>query len=1348
MRKGIRAFDCRWWIAALGLLINVAAFAGAVPAFAKEPRLLKSPIGHFTFPKGVAVDEETHDVYVIDGRSEEQVITVSATAGSFRLKFGGEDRELDFDATSEEVRTALREIVCGDASEECLTVVGGPGGSQAYRLLFGGARLATTEVDQVECEDGIPPLSGGSGCTAITTTEGVNGSISRYHADGTLASFSALGSNAIDARGPGADLTPQEGLHFLNADRTQVAVDNSGGLSDGNIYVTQFFGHLVDVFAPSGEFLGQLTEYEDGAVFKPLDGIRGVAVDSAGGVFAGALSSLIHKYEPTGNPVVNSDSSANFPFTGASTLAAGAGPTAGFLFASSLFDGLYKIDATTGEEKYKVDSNNTTVTVDPLSGHVLTANGNEVREYDASGASSATLLGTIAAGSTVTGVGVDGSTGSGGTVYVARAGATHLDVYGPFVKLPDALTGAASEIKGTTATLNGSIGADDGPSATCEFEYLNETAYQANIASAKEEGKNPTEIKEAAFAGAEAAPCEPAGPFSGSSVQAVSGEATGLSAGTEYEFRIVGENANGKSPGGPEGFRTAGPPVIKGGEVSEITTETAKISGEVNPATLDTSFWVDYVSAAEFDEAEYNSATSVPVPPQDIGSANGFVEVSQLLKELVPGTTYRFRLVAENEAGTTLGEDHQFTTFLPPTGLLDARAYEQVSPSQKLGEVFPPEPGPRTGLGGGCTACIPGWNKQKAPMQVSPDGNAVAYEGSPFSAGLAAGANEYVAKRDPGGWHTSGLSSPQFRDDSLQGFKAFSSDLSRAILYQIKPSLTPEAPTDFANLYLQDVEEGGLTALITAQPPNRLPANQGPDSFRVDYAGANAGTPIVAPLSHVIFQANDALTEEVAGVAPKAPAVGGGETNLYEWSGGQLELVNVLPGSTAAAPNAVIGSGLLMANGGENFAFDHAISDDGSRIFWSEKPSGQVYVREDGATTIEVPDPGKFLTASTDGSKVLLNSGRVYDLEDETLTDLTGGVGGFVGMVGTSEDLARIYFVDTKALTAPSEVNGNPAGPEHAEEGEFNLYLWEEGAVPHEGETRFIGKLLEQDNNVGLSSVGTWRASAGSRLAQTTPDGRFLVFSSRGRLTGYDNTVRGGGTCRLSDPSAPGCPQVFEYDADEGSLVCPSCNPSGARPLAGSNLALIRSSTDFLPELDNLPPAGEGRLFFESQDVLSPADTNGRIQDVYEWEPNGVGLCRESGGCLALISSGHYPKDSHFVNASATGDDVFFTTREALVPQDKDGDFMDLYDARVGGGFPEEPIVDCSAETCPNPQPPPPPDPTAGSAGLIAPPNPKYCKKGFVKKHGKCVKKKHKKKPHKNKKPHKSPAKQKSGGSK
>src|SRR4029077_11145476 len=99
------------------------------------------------------------------------------------------------------------------------------------------------------------------------------------------------------------------------------------------------------------------------------------------------------------------------------------------------------------------------------------------------------------------------------------------------------------------------------------------------------------------------------------------------------------------------------------------------------------------------------------------------------------------------------------------------------------------------------------------------------------------------------------------------------------------------------------------------------------------------------------------------------------------------------------------------------------------------------------------------------------------------------------------------------------------------------------------------------------------------------------------------------------------------------------------------------------------------RVFFESVAALLPRDTNG-VQDVYEWEQQGVGSCQgssatfsaSSGGCLYLVSSGTSPQPSFFADASASGSDVFFFTFQPLVGQDVDG-LVDVYDARVGGGF-------------------------------------------------------------------------------
>src|SRR4029077_14628095 len=102
--------------------------------------------------------------------------------------------------------------------------------------------------------------------------------------------------------------------------------------------------------------------------------------------------------------------------------------------------------------------------------------GNEVKEYDASGASSATQIGSIAAGSETRGGAVDGATSS---LYVSRASVTHLDVYGPLVEVPVVETKEAGPLGGTTATLNGTISADVAPDPPCHFEYLPKATFQA-----------------------------------------------------------------------------------------------------------------------------------------------------------------------------------------------------------------------------------------------------------------------------------------------------------------------------------------------------------------------------------------------------------------------------------------------------------------------------------------------------------------------------------------------------------------------------------------------------------------------------------------------------------------------------------------------------------------------------------------------------------------------------------------------------------------------------------------------------------------------------------------------------
>jgi hypothetical protein len=127
-----------------------------------------------------------------------------------------------------------------------------------------------------------------------------------------------------------------------------------------------------------------------------------------------------------------------------------------------------------------------------------------------------------------------------------------------------------------------------------------------------------------------------------------------------------------------------------------------------------------------------------------------------------------------------------------------------------------------------------------------------------------------------------------------------------------------------------------------------------------------------------------------------------------------------------------------------------------------------------------------------------------------------------------------------------------------------------------------------------------------------------------------------------------------------------------------------------------------GRLFFNSDDALVPQDTNG-TEDVYEYEPAGVGTCtttsatyhEKSGGCVDLVSSGIGAEESAFMDASESGEDVFFMTPSELTREDVD-DAYDVYDAHA-----------CtSASPCPSQTLTAPPCTTADSCRVAPAPQP------------------------------------------
>jgi DNA-binding beta-propeller fold protein YncE len=156
-----------------------------------------------------------------------------------------------------------------------------------------------------------------------------------------------------------------------------------------------------------------------------------------------------------------------------------------------------------------------------------------------------------------------------------------------------------------------------------------------------------------------------------------------------------------------------------------------------------------------------------------------------------------------------------------------------------------------------------------------------------------------------------------------------------------------------------------------------------------------------------------------------------------------------------------------------------------------------------------------------------------------------------------------------------------------------------------------------------------------------------------------------------------------------------------------------------ITHMRRLISANGDRVFFNSDQPLSPQDKNG-VQDVYEWEASGAGSCTggssaNGDGCVSLLSGGVSTSGSLLIDADETGSNVFFVSRAALVPGGGSGEKPNVFDARVDGGFKGapggilQPPVCKSAEECKPPagQPPVESFPASaafsGAGNLIAP---------------------------------------------
>jgi hypothetical protein len=418
---------------------------------------------------------------------------------------------------------------------------------------------------------------------------------------------------------------------------------------------------------------------------------------------------------------------------------------------------------------------------------------------------------------------------------------------------------------------------------------------------------------------------------------------------------------------------------------------------------------------------------------------------------------------------------------------------------------------------------------------------------------------------------------------------------------------------------------------------------------------------------------------------------------------------------------------------------------------------------------LERSGAGVFMTANADGSKVYFTDDRqltadsnaalgepdlyVYDFDPPArhphLTDLTAAVenpgkehANVKGVLGSSEDGSYVYFAAVGALTPeakPQECLPPTEGRGTSFCNVYALHIGEapslvatvtfadgEGGPSNEGEAA-----VRPTQPKGENASGDWVPAVGDRLAEVSPDGRHLVFESVVNLKDFDGEDFDGGGSR----------EIYLYGVGSG-LVCVSCNPVGVPSLSSQPYARhFELSESFSPVYALRDMSADGdRVFFNSKEALVGNDGNGRT-DVYEWEREGTdescpvkASARVSGGCIFLLSGGTSAEYSAFLDADETGDNVFIETRAQLTPEDH-GEAYAVYDVRVGATAPPA-KPQCTGTGCQGvPGAPPvfatPSSVTFSGVGNFPSPSASLkvttktvaCRRGFVKKRGKCVRK-------------------------
>jgi hypothetical protein len=813
-------------------------------------------------------------------------------------------------------------------------------------------------------------------------------------------------------------------------------------------------------------------------------------------------------------------------------------------------------------------------------------------------------------------------------------------------------TEPASALANMSATLNGSFeGTGEDTHYSFEWGRTNAYGHQSPI------------------------PPEDAGVTSGPT--AVHFNLGGLLPGTVYHYRVVGTNGLGTSKGLDETFKTREPPTVEGFLSTEVTASSATLVARVNPAGEETNYYFEYGTTPEYGAV-------VPVPTGILPAGTTTETVEAPITGL-GSSTYHFRFVAESKWGVTSTGDQTFN-FYPEscpnahlrqqTGagfLPDCRAYELVSP-ENAGSLVLSNRAPTSA------------NAENPPrFSFSGKFGAIAGAGDP----QATFSDVYITTRTSQGWETRYVGIRGNEGAEAQGPPNVGGEGEGVYVSQSMDKLLDwdTGQQGFACCG----KKGSYAPYMwdySGEPLGRLPTNLGeiPNGTADVTQGGFFGDVKPSPdFSHYFFSSNNVA------FAAEGLTTGPGSAYDNDLTTNTVSLISKTPQGDPIPKDA--------GNSAEYIKFP-GVSTDGSHILMSTLAAGggtHLYMRVGGGSGVtydvsigqdSLNHGVTFQGMTADGKMVYFTSPEKLTADDHdtgidlfrwqedptpTVIKVSTGTGGgdsdscgasWIGKCGVegikltrlnqfgepllnvtdnavASEQGGIYFYSPELLDAD---RGTP--------GERNLYTFREGEAQY---------------------VATFTGSNLVTRIQVSPDGHHAAFVTGAKLTSYNNA---------------GFLEMYSYDSLSRSLLCVSCIPNGSKPTANVEASI---NGRFMSD--------DGRTFFATTNGLVDRDANG-LWDVYEYVDSRPQLISSG---TANQDKGGLSQHAGLLGVSASGTDVYFSTLETLVGQDRNGAFYKFYDARTNGGFPfVPPQAPCAAaDECHGPGSSAPPSPATGTTAYL-----------------------------------------------